>query len=249
MIDQSDSSNRLLCCYVLACVQMLKQERSKMRMQSKRHFVQDFSFTSTASSSHLAASALQGPEKSFSDLSTVVAHHDQRNASSSLPLGGSFNLDSSGFNGADSALSSESIDEHDVSIVDADNITWTSLQYEESTLSIQSPPANGQRGSGIRTSTSAGRDTDIFTDVHTRSPPSSASRGTSSEEGDNDLSDVMGRRSTQSTSSSSDESVGQLVRRIQAKTGMGSTLGSEYSAPSSPSGSYDLPQLSLSLPL
>lgn len=189
-----------------------------MRMQSKRHFVQDFSFTSTVSSAHFAASTQHGADKSFSDLSTVAARHDRRHASSaSLGLGGSFNLDSSVFNRVDSTISSsESTEEQEVSAVDVDHIAWSSLRYEDSTLSESSVANRG--------------DTDIFTDVHTRSPASSALRGASSSSDDHNLSDVLGGQSTQS--SSSNESVGQLVRRIQAKTGF-STRDSEYSMPSS----------------
>lgn len=210
-----------MCVYVI-CEQKLKRERDKMRMQSRRHFVQDFSFTSTASRYSQPSDSHVGPEKSLSDLSTVVAKHDRRNVSSSSAPGGVFAFDSGIFDRPESAPSSSNSDSVSATMVDTE---WISLQYDESTFSVD--PDNYGRH--------APRDTDIFTDVHTRSRrsphPSSNDKGT--ENYRDAARDFLESSYQTSSSSTSDESVGQLVRRIQEKAAGTMSRVSQYSSPSS----------------
>ena len=169
-----------------------------MRMQSRRHFVQDFSFTSTASYQPADTSGTAAGEKSFSDLSTLAAHHDARNMSSSsanISFGRGIRFRPTPVPRAESALTSDS------SAVEVDPDTgseWVSLRYDESSFAL-------------------GNDGDIFTDVHIMSQQETSS--TSEGHGSSKSSSFEGKSvDLVVQSSSSDESVGQLVRRIQEKT-------------------------------
>ena len=188
-------------------------------MQSRRHYVQDFSFTSTASYQPADSSgAGLGGDMSFSDLSTVAAHHDARNRSiTSMNAASGSSRVINILPQAESGLSSDS--NGSVVEVNVDN-DWASLRYDESSLTL------GNIGGG-----------DMFTDVHTTSPQGPSSSGEDSHVQDESSSaGYEPLHAVFQSSSSSDESVGQLVKRIQEKTHMrtGRRLtSSEYSSPSS----------------